>query len=574
MLEFIITPTVDTTQEFIEIANDFTNPLDVVREAISNSFDAGASRMEMSFNTVQEYGNRVLVIRLNDNGAGMSRAELQAFFDLGNSPKRGNRKTIGEKGHGTKVFFNSSEIQVETVKDNTLLSARMVNPYQLLFDRQIPQVQVTESNVQKPSGTEIVIKGYNRNQSARFTHAEIKDYILWFTKFGSFEKEFGINADQQIILALKGLDQNEKEEIQFGHVFPNESGNTDRLFDTHNVSAPDYYCKKITKNGRLRNYPDIEYHVIFFIEGNRVKQEYNTMIRRQGRPRISGDYTVQERYGLWLCKDFIPIQRKNEWITSKGSEYTKFHAFINCQSLRLTANRGSVENTPSELLEDIKSVAVEIYGDILGSDDWLNLSWLEEEAEGYMSTQIEQKNFNMRTDRANRAQIAKYRNTVQDTEIELVEPSRENGVFALVIQLLLFKPELFPFTIVDYDTHQGIDVLVKSRSQNPIHQTRLFYVEFKHIISTQSYNHSFENTHSIVCWDIKLRHDDILKDINGRERKLEIIPPQGADDYTRYFLNDQRSERKIEIFVLKPYLNEKLGINFSPRTANETVQRA
>jgi hypothetical protein len=33
MAEFTLQPTVDQTQEFIEIANDFANPLDLVREA-------------------------------------------------------------------------------------------------------------------------------------------------------------------------------------------------------------------------------------------------------------------------------------------------------------------------------------------------------------------------------------------------------------------------------------------------------------------------------------------------------------------------------------------------------------
>ena len=80
------------------------------------------------------------------------------------------------------------------------------------------------------------------------------------------------------------------------------------------------------------------------------------MIRRSGYNAPAGAYTIQERYGLWLCKDFMPIQRKNEWITTKGSEYTKFHAFINCQDLRLTANRGSIENTPSEVLQDLMDV--------------------------------------------------------------------------------------------------------------------------------------------------------------------------------------------------------------------------
>jgi hypothetical protein len=41
------------------------------------------------------------------------------------------------------------------------------------------------------------------------------------------------------------------------------------------------------------------------------------------------------------------------------------------------------------------------------------------------------------------------------------EPQRESGVYALLVQLCTLKPSLFPFEIVDYDTHSGIDVIVK-----------------------------------------------------------------------------------------------------------------
>ena len=51
MSDFVLTPTVDQTQEFIEIANDFANPLDLVREAISNSFDAHATDIRLAFET-------------------------------------------------------------------------------------------------------------------------------------------------------------------------------------------------------------------------------------------------------------------------------------------------------------------------------------------------------------------------------------------------------------------------------------------------------------------------------------------------------------------------------------------
>ena len=113
------------------------------------------------------------------------------------------------------------------------------------------------------------------------------------------------------------------------------------------------------------------------------------MLRRKGKIAQEGAYTVQERYGLWLCKDFMPIQRKNEWITSKGSEYTKFHAFVNCQDLRLTANRGSIDNTPSEILEDLRKAVQEIYNEIIQGDDWIDLEWLDSEVTAYNTAEKE-----------------------------------------------------------------------------------------------------------------------------------------------------------------------------------------
>ena len=46
--EITIEPKVDSAQEFIEIALDFSNPLDLVREAISNAFDAEADNIVLS----------------------------------------------------------------------------------------------------------------------------------------------------------------------------------------------------------------------------------------------------------------------------------------------------------------------------------------------------------------------------------------------------------------------------------------------------------------------------------------------------------------------------------------------
>ena len=64
----------------------------------------------------------------------------------------------------------------------------------------------------------------------------------------------------------------------------------------------------------------------------------------------------------------------------------------------------------------------------------------------------------------------------------------------------------------------------------------------------------------------ELRSNEEVKDIANQRRTLKVIPPENENDYTRYYLDSLRSERKIEVFVLKYYLKEKLNIEFAPRT--------
>lgn len=562
MESYIITPKVNETQEFIEIANDFSNPLDLVREAISNAYDAKCSEIEISFEVIKQYGESILKIILKDNGSGMTPDQLQSFFDLGNSTRRDDVDAIGEKGHGTKVYFNSKKIEVLTSNGVHGFEAIMEEPFKKLFDRKIPTVNVTsKSEIDK--GTKITIYGYNNNRRDKFTHPILKDYIIWFTKHGSVENQFS-EPSNNVRLFLQGLDENSFEEINQGHYFPEDSKNINKLLDNYMVKAPDHYSKKIIKSGALKNFPEIKYEAIFGLEGRYIKYEYNPMLRRPGYSAPEGAYTIQERYGVWVCKDYMPIQRKNEWITFKGSEYTKFHAFVNCQDLRLTANRGSVDNTPSEILHDLKDEVRKIYDSIVKSDEWTSMEWLEEEASAYQTTEKEKKNFDWRISKINRANIAIYNG------ITLVEPERESGVFSIFLMLSQMDETIFPFHIIDYDTHDGIDVIAKGDKKTPISSAKLFYVEFKRTLAS-GFNHSFENLHNVVCWDTEIKHDDILKDINNEERKMQIISPGSKDDYTHYFLDNPKKAHKIEVFCLKSYLKEKLSLSFNPRTSDAVI---
>ena len=69
----------------------------------------------------------------------------------------------------------------------------------------------------------------------------------------------------------------------------------------------------------------------------------------------------------------------------------------------------------------------------------------------------------------------------------------------------------------------------------------------------------------------EIKNSDEVTDIAKQRRLLKIIPPENEGDYTRYYLDYPRGGRKIEVFVLKSYLKEKLMIDFFPRTEESSI---
>ena len=569
-------PKVNPEREFVEIATDFSNPLELVREMISNSFDAGAKTLDISFSVEKnDEGEDTLKIVFEDDGSGISQDEMEHnFFDLGNSSRRGDAKAIGEKGHGTKVAFNSSCIEVESVSRHNpkvQITAKVLRPLARLNNGEMPEVEckISPYSGDKASYTKITVWGYNRNRRGLFHHQILRDYILWFTKFGSFEGRFEEKRHEDVVITLQGLGENAAEKLAFGHHFPEESEGIDKLIARRPGDAPDHYCKHFSREGELPNFPEIKYQAFFSVEGNKVKRGYNKLLRGPGRTVVpdNAGYTVQDRYGLWLCKDFIPIQRANSWVAPKGSEYTRLHAFFNCQGFNLTANRGSVNNTESEKMAEVEKVVKSIFDDISKTEGWQDFDWLEAQVVGYKASERENSEYQRRIRDFNRTQVASYKERL------LVEPLSENGVYGLVVMLLSLNPAAFPFAILDYNTRVGIDLIVKGTGNGNISNSTPFYVELKYFLG-ENMNHSFKNLHTIVCWDTMIRDGGEVVDVQDKSRTMQIISADANDNpdgYTKYLLDAPASNKKIECIVLKQYLKEKLGIDFRPRTKEEQV---
>ncbi len=563
-------PKGDPAAEFLEICNDFTEPREIVREAISNAFDAKATLVKISAYIDKSTGIDELVLLFQDNGHGMDEEALNAFFGLGFSTRRihderGYKSSgaIGEKGHGTKIYFNSRQIEVSSVRDGKRIKAVMDDPRKKLRLGQGPYADCDVSNTDAENGTMVTVFGYNHNFQQGFAHDALKDYILWFTKFGSFELEFDINTFKNTVLHLKGLGHagSAPEQLSFGHLFPPTNTDIRSLKKSDKVSPLDYYVARwVFPNNPVEGKPGSTIDVVFRIEGDQAKRQYNPMIHQRYRVWHEGEYNVEDRYGLWVAKDYIPIARKNDWIAER-SEWTKYHAFVNSQDFRLTANRGSVENTPASDLECIRKTVERIFKEeIVPSTPYQKYREELERQQLYKNAEAEEKDFGRRKKAALAQKVAEHK------KVLLMEPRQEGGVFSLVMQLLAVEPDIFGFKVVDYDTRFGYDLLATKDYVLDLNRAALRFVEMKHELR-RDFSHSFEKLAAVICWDTKLANEDKVTDLRGEERTVKITSPCSDSSlaYTKYMLVSDTSDHNIEVFVLKDFLKEKINLDFRPR---------
>ena len=553
--EIKIEPKVNTIWEIKEIADDFMNPLEIFREAISNAYDAGAKEIDIQvyINKNNEYDN--LTIKISDDGKGMTEEQLRNFWDLGYSEKRNEEgELIGSKGHGTTIYLKSKYIQVKTTSENDAFESICINPSQSLRNNQNYSPKTKRIEKYEKTGTEITLKGYVQDESdyKYFQQNVIKDYIMWFTKHGSFEKEIGKNNYADNIIKLKAFDESE-EIIQFGHVFPAENTDIEKLKEKYYSCASDYYVKRFVKSGCISNYPNYKYDMVIYVEGTGAKKEYNKMISDNKKNQVVGAYKIADRYGLYLCKDYFPIQKINEWISSFGTgsnSYGLLHGFINCQQFDLTANRGSISVKNREVMEalkeEVQEVLQEIQKDIYKSEKGLDI--LNSYKDEIRTKEVEENEFEKRKKRIKQKEIYKHKNVL------LYEPKNESELYYVYSILNTLYPEEFEFESLDYNSSNGIDMIVQPKKQS-VRDPEYKYVELKYMLSKNEFNHSFKNISYILCWDIDKNIEDgatFSSKVDGDEW---IYRPGN----NKIFLDSGESNVKIEIIKLKDIFDKHIN---------------
>lgn len=563
-----VKPEVNTTSEFLEIASDFGEPLEIIREAISNSIDWNATFIKIKTEVKKYKGNLRLFITFLDDGDGMKKEVISKdFWGLGFSKSRDDLSKIGEKGHGTKIFLRSQKVQVFTKSVDGSFEAFCDEPFADLSEgklhmpvfRECPIV--LDDNRNQEHGTKIIVIGYNDNNRGRFTRGIIKDYIQWFTKVGSVEKEFGIEKNKKFKVYLECIDsEGIEEEITFGHVFPEINDNLDKLIEEYESEAANYFVKRYTFSKRLEEHTEVTYKSFYSIEGDEIKRLTNPMISHRNNKQ-KGTYRVSDRYGIWLCKDYIPIVRKNDWVVNFGTgsnAYVMIHGFINCQNLLLTANRGDISNTDPGILDELsKEIKKEI--EFIDLDLKKNgVYYLREQQQIEKSFSQEKAEYKRRI-----KEIEKKRKIMIDGQ-ELYEPQNESEIFGLVIKLYSLRPELFDFIPIDYNTTRGIDIIAKNKKANESMDNEYAYIELKYILRAD-FNHAFQFLRWIICWDFsqKINKDTEFTGLAEENDIRKLKYEEDNDGLPLYYLEGKGKAIKVEVIRLKEMIEKKMGLVFS-----------
>lgn len=542
----IFLPEVKDSSVFKEIASNTVKQLEILREAISNSDDANADKIYI---TVERDVQGEFILTIEDNGDGMEIDDIHKFFNLGFSQKEYNK--IGEKGLGTKIFYKSNSIYIETSnKYGNSYSAIMNDSWEILEAGGIPKYQIINHDKQFKKGTKIVIKGYKIDNPERFFNMEsIKDYIQWFTSGGSFKNIFAnnikirhlvnnVDTATQIIIDDK---INKKSEIIVGiHQF--EEANENPVINTE---------QKKYKRSKDYSRPFGPFNRETNIGGEYVSvQVYATVSGVNARNKIcnlKNGENHKSRFGLYLCKDFIPCTRMNELIET--DEYEHYHIMANSQNFKLTSDRNNISN-----IDDlkIKWVLEQIY-DIVNNQikpiaEREYFAMIKKEEEEYEANRKCERTIN------NINKVSRVEDLGIDNLPILKIPRNEFETTLLLVSILSNKDtehhiKEYVDKIVYYSAKLPTDMICIDKYGKIL----LVEVEFK-LSNFIKHKHPIETVDCIVCWKIDIEENKSYKTNN----ESYILINHNGNRYLVF------NEKQIPIIELKSIVEVmKIDVNLT-----------
>ena len=585
---------VNVGKEIAEISSDFANPIEVVREALHNAHDAGATEVRIRAVTQRlPDARRVLNLEFIDDGFGMNENVLAKFFGLGFSDKPSipGRRLIGFKGHGTKIYYQSQDLFVASkTLDGPLVVAVLRNARTKINQKQIPDpeyfigpeaenaAKANHLNLPREQGTVVRLVDFTPDSSRLidgFKKVNLENYIRWFTVYGSFEHVVRkATPTPPFKLYLQGTGDEHESLVDFGHPLPPTDSTDLKSLKKHDDRRPFNYFSKLFRFPQYEIEDGYSIDVLMLFEGRRARLDRDKCISRQ---RAGGLYTEEERYGIWLCKDFIPVERRFEWLLDDECPHLTGDlgrplVFVNSQDFQLIANRGSVGNSSQQLLSATRAGVFRLLEQV--QDDKELERFLNEYQEDLFSRQREkdQKALVRRIERFNTKHLCTI-TLPGGKAFEFFEPKREITFFGLLSQLQVLAPTLLQLEILDYDDHVGIDMLVR-KNGNPhdlLDKGKVAYVEVKYVLGSQV-NHAFDHLSAVVCWDVDIKSEEVVADAANNKFQYEEHKTPNGTICRLVPLPDDKLIHTVRVIRLKQLLTERFSLVMknNPRPVSKT----
>lgn len=311
---------------FQQILDERRDPRAVLKEAISNAHDAGASELLIQI-SASDTDRLKLVFR--DNGEGLDRHGIHRFFGLGFSEKatKSTPALIGEKGLGSKLLFNCHHLVLKTRrKGGHTLVAHMDDARDELREGRLPSYTLSATRERHHIGTTVEITDYQIGKAGdAFAPERLIPYLRWFSAAGTIARLIGRpQIGPKVVVEWEGFPNDPSQAIIHGHELP------------ENSTSAEAFC---------RQFDPFEFEI------------YDSSGAPVGRVNVAGAvleseaHVVKDRYsrkaykGFFLCKDSFAIRSVNSEIAGGTGVWQNFHVMANCQALELNASREDFINT-------------------------------------------------------------------------------------------------------------------------------------------------------------------------------------------------------------------------------------
>lgn len=537
-----IRPRVNEAREFLEIAKDFKEAQEIIREALSNSWDAGASKATIKFSLFPIPGTKKkkIMVEIVDDGEGMSTvprengkpSEIESFFNLGDSYKPNG--SIGSKGHGTKIYYKSYGIELDSWKSGKRVHAETeAPPWESLQHGIVPTYRYEESADTAGKGTRIVVDGFQAKQSDFASLDQLVPYLQWYTVLGSFGQYF--SSPRRMDVAIKPIESQLPVTLQYGFAFPDEQPDLGKGTDSIcKLFGPTKVACGVTEDGR---------EVVVEIVGAVLGENHRSIVPH-----------TYSHMGLWLCKDYIRVERDNRILEDvfKGQYYYRsLLIFANCQQFDLTANRNNVRTGQEEYdlaIQGIKRFCENVWTDpfvraFFDAKKDADRSKEEEERE----RQKAEREANWQRTRKERVNRYKGRPNLPTSILKgaLIKEPQNEAETTLLLQAMISSG--FPgidFLIGEHNATNGVDLIIEQTDKD---MPTLKWAELvRSLDRLYQWSHPPEGYHCVICYELgNVKEVQTFQD--GQEARLVAKKTKG-----RYSL--LVGSESIDIYVLRDML--------------------